>query len=176
MKSRRHSVHIAANAIPGEYPPGFALVEILVGIGITAVLLATFATLIVQSKKISRQSRDEFLALLYLREAVEITKDLEMSDWAEFENPDCQAPSVCHPAASGNVWKTFPDEETVGGIFHRTISFSGVYRDPAGFPNEIVASGGTLDPNTKKITATIAWNNGSENRTRSLETYVYQYP
>jgi hypothetical protein len=57
------------------------------------------------------------------------------------------------------------------GTFTRSLSTEVVYRDPV--THEIVATPGVLDPNTKKIHATISWNSGFENRTTTLDAYVY---
>ena len=155
---------------------GFSIIEAVVGVAISAVILVTFLTLIVASRQISRSNAEELKAALYLREAVEIARDLEVSDWAEFENVSCISPLVCHPAPSGGVWTYISGAEMLQGIYTRIISVSPVYRDkPANeYPNEIVDTPGVLDPDTKKITAAISWTSQWGAKNRQLETYVYK--
>ena len=155
---------------------GFSIIEAVVGVAISAVILVTFLTLVVASRQISRSNAEELKAALYLREAVEVARDLEVSDWAELENIVCVSPLPCHPESSGGVWTFTSGAETLEGIYARTISVSPVYRDkPADdYPNEIVETPGILDPDTKKITAAISWTGQWGGKQRQLETYVYK--
>lgn len=158
------------------FKQGFSIIEAVVGTAIAAAILVTFLTLIVSARQISRSNAEELRAALYLREAVEIARDLEASDFAEFENADCTAPGVCQISISGNAWTLTGGTQTLDGKYARTISVHPVYRDkPAEeFPNEIVASPGVLDPNTKKITGVVSWTGQWGMKSRQLETYVYK--
>jgi len=65
--------------------------------------------------------------------------------------------SRLYPQNIGGLWQIKEGEETVssGGIsFNRSFSFGGVQRDGSG---NIVASGGTDDPSTKKVTYEVKW-------------------
>jgi hypothetical protein len=59
------------------------------------------------------------------------------------------------------------------GKFNRTITVTDVQRDGA---NNIVASGGINDPDTKKVTSRVNWNfSPSRNNTVSLSTYLTNF-
>lgn len=64
-------------------------------------------------------------------------------------------------------WQLVPGTETIGA-FQRTIVFANVNRDGT---NSIVESGGTLDPDTKKVTVRASWNH----RGQSYQTQASAY-
>ena len=157
---------------------GFAMVEVIISLAIASVLVVAFQVLIVQAIKMATFSKNSFLATMYLREAIEVAKDLEQSDWAVFP-ATCppSAPQVYHPVDQGGSWGLAGGEESLeGGIYTRTIVVEPVFRSQLSFPNTIVFSGGVCDDDTKKVTATINWNDGTTPHTLNLETYVYKFP
>lgn len=54
---------------------------------------------------------------------------------------------------AGSSWSLLPGSENING-FTRKLTISDVFRDSVG---NIVASGGTLDPSTKKIQSLVSW-------------------
>ncbi|MDO8558300.1 MAG: type II secretion system protein [bacterium] len=157
---------------------GFALVEVIIGMGIAAFLLTTFSSIALQSKKVSRANMRNFKAALYLREAIEVAKDLEQTNWASFANPLCVSTPYCHPQAAGSTWTLAGAEELLDdGMFARTLSVSSVYRDPVTNAIDLAdPPTGALDPNTKKVTAAVRWDTGYVVRTGTLEAYIYNMP
>ena len=156
---------------------GFAIVEALISLSIALILLVSFQSLIIQIVKVDNVSEDSFLATMFLREVIEVSKDLEQSDFSSFPATcPSSAGSVYHPVINGENWQLDSGPEALlGGKYTRYFSVEPVFRDQLDFPNEIVLTGGVCDENTKKIIATINWNTGSVARTMSLETYVYNY-
>lgn len=151
------------------------MIEVMIGMGIAAVLLMGFAVLVIQSAKVSRANATELKATLYLREVIEALKDLEQSNWAAIVAAPCAAPFTCHPAAISNAWTLTAGEEALNdGTYTREFSTELVYRDAA--TGDIVELPGLLDPNTLKVSATIRWHNGITDRQMILETYVYNLP
>ena len=152
---------------------GFSILEVTISTAISAVLLITFLTLIFESKKAGASGKDDLKALLYLREAIEVSKDLEAANWAEMENPLCAFPAKCHPEISAGAWILVPGEEILESRFTRSVTFLPVYRSSAGFPNENVSAPGVLDPKTKKVSASVSWDSRYGNKSVNLEDYVY---
>lgn len=151
---------------------GFAMVEAMISLVVVALIIVTFQSLITQSIKINKVNELELKANLYLREAIEITKDLEVSDWNQLIQPACD--SACHPEIISNDWVLSAGEENnIDGTYTRNIRVRPVNRDQLAFPNQIVESGGVNDPNTKKVIVSIAWDNTLGPRNLTLETYVY---
>ena len=65
-------------------------------------------------------------------------------------------------------WMLLSGTETVGQ-FSRKIVFADVNRDVS---NNITQSGGTLDSNTKKVTATVSWTSHARTHEATLVIYL----
>jgi len=157
-----------------KHKEGFALIEIMVSTAAGILILVSFLTLAMQAKKISRINSEKLRATLYLREAIEIAKDLEISNWSELSEPACAAPLTCHPEIVAGAWQLLANEETLdNGFFRRSLSVFPVYRNRLEFPNEIVTTGGVLDPDTKKVRTDISWTDEFGAKTMNLEIYVH---
>ena len=154
---------------------GFAILEIVVSIAVSAMLLVSFMTLAIQTKKVGRTYTSELQAQLYLAEIIESAKDLEKSNWNEIADGSCGSPAICRPEISAGLWIFETGSEALdNGTFTRSLSVFEVQRNTLTFPNEIVESGGVVDPDTKKIIGAIYWNDGYNDRVLNLETYVYK--
>lgn len=131
------------------------MLEAIISIAIAGVVLLAFAELNIQSARISRVNMSEIRATLYLRELIEVTKDLEQSDWNGL-NMSCTAIAVCHPEISSNKWTLMSNVQPLeSGVYTRWIYLESV------------------DSITKKATAVITWHNGLTQRKMELQTYLY---
>ncbi len=152
----------------------FGMIEVLISLAIASIILVTFTSLNLYNIKISRANITKLKASMYLQELIEVSKDLEQSDWDAIVNSPCSA--ACHPQIQGGAWVLISGAETLDSdVYTRSVKFEEVHLDQLAFPNTIVASGGIVDPNTKKSIAEISWNDCFQNRTLTLETYVYNY-
>ncbi|OHA52882.1 MAG: hypothetical protein A3A97_04255 [Candidatus Terrybacteria bacterium RIFCSPLOWO2_01_FULL_40_23] len=172
---------------PRKNNEGFALIEVILSAALLATFGVAFQTLSIQSAKLSRLNQDKLKATMYLRELIEITKDLEQTNWTStgLGNLNCVSPKSCHPVinltTNPYTWELVEDDPgnpvfpNGDAAYTQSITIEPVNRDnPAVFPNEIVeAPSGSVDPNTKKITATIIRKNIPSPNTLTLETYVY---
>lgn len=153
---------------------GFGIIEALVGITIAALLLVAFTTLIWQTIRINSANTKDIKAIMYLQELIEIVKDLERSNPSEIFADYYPDPYICHPFISENKWILNDGEEpSLENTFTRSMKIENVSRDANNI--EEIYNRINNDPKTKKITATISWNNGFQDRTMNLETYVYDY-
>ena len=76
-----------------------------------------------------------------------------------------------YPKMSSDVpakWQLVQGEEQVEN-FTRTVEFQSVSRDSN---SDIVQTGGIVDPNTKKILATVSWQDRGSSRQVTLEMYL----
>ena len=152
----------------------FGMIEVLVSLAIASIVLLTFTSLNVYNIKVSRANITKLKASMYLQELIEAAKDLEQSDWDAIVNSPCS--TACHPQIQGDAWVLVSGDESLdNNTYTRSVKFEEVHRDQLAFPNIIVDSGGVIDPNTKKSIAEISWNDGFQDRTLTLETYVYKY-
>lgn len=141
---------------------GFTIIEILIVILIAGTALGSLFALYTISFKAIGQNEIKLQAVNLVGEALEITRALRDESW---DNLAILTPGAnYYPSKSGSNWVINPGIETQG-IFTRKIILENIYRD---INDNIVASGGTLDPNTKKITATVSW----PNQNISFSTYL----
>lgn len=154
---------------------GFIIIEAVIGVVLASIFLTAFLALNAQAIKFNQANISNFEADMYLNELIEVTKDLEQSDWCELTKPICSS-GPCHPdSGSAPEWELlFGTESLESNKFNRSVIISEVYRNQLAFPNNIVTGLGILDPNTKKITAQITWVDGSHSSI-ILETYAYNY-
>ena len=137
---------------------GFAIIEVLISMGIIAVLVIGFQSLIVRTVKTSRANQAEFQANLYLRAAIETAKALEQSPdgWDKFSAATCTTDNKCGFTENGTGWDINSGTELLDNLYTRSFIIE------------------TIESDIKKFTATIEWFNGISNRSLNLETYVYQ--
>lgn len=128
---------------------GHSLIELIVAIGLLALLLPALVLALLFSREGRPQQQQRQEALLLLKETLEIARSVRESDWTTFA-----VNGTYHPAISSNAWTLLNGPETVND-FTRQLIISDVYRNSSGV---IVASGGTIDLSTKKITTTVSWN------------------
>ena len=74
-------------------------------------------------------------------------------------------------AWNGTTWTSTTTDSFVDGTFERSFVLSNVYRNP----NEDISTTGTLDPNTKEVTVTIAWQQQGATTTRTLAAYITNF-
>lgn len=68
-----------------------------------------------------------------------------------------------------NTWKATTTNTFIDDIYDRVITLSLVYRDAS---DDIVASGGTLDSDTRLIRSSVSWKAGSATTTKFVSTYL----
>jgi len=127
---------------------GQALVEILVAMGIAAIILPAVFTGFITSSEGKVQAEARFDATNLLREAGEALRVVREAGWSNIATN-----GVYHPVISGNTWALSAGAETVGELT-RSIEISDI--DPT-------------DPSIKKITITVSWD--SLFQSSAVETY-----
>jgi len=128
---------------------GQSIIELLVVIGLAAVILPTVFMGIMSSREGRAQQRSRMQALSLLREAQDATRSFRDNDWKTFA-----VDGTYHPTLSNNAWVLSPNAETVNG-FLRQVVIADAYRDANG--NASIS--GTLDNSTKLVTITVSWTN-----------------
>lgn len=127
---------------------GQFLVEILIAIAVTSLVLPALFSGFISSRGGQAQTSQRAQAIALVKEAEEVIRSVREKDWATFATN-----GVFHPTVSGNSWTFTNGTETING-FTRSLTISDVYRDSNG---NIVTTGGTLDPSTKKIDISVTW-------------------
>lgn len=144
---------------------GQTLVEVLVAIGLSAIMLPALATALVASREGRAQESERLQATALLRETTEAMRSVREKGWSFIATN-----GTYYPTLSGNAWSLASGTQTTGN-FTRQIVISDVQRNSAG---AIVPSGGTLDPSTKKVVTTVSWTTPIPSNVSS-ETYYSRY-
>lgn len=137
---------------------GSLLIEVIIVMGLMALLLPALVGAIITTKQGEAQRDNRVQATGLLKEAIEAVRVVREDDW--------QAVAVngtYHPIVSGSTWALASGAETINGLL-REVVISDVQRNAAG---AIVASGGTIDPSTKKIDARVSWTEPSPGQVSS---------
>lgn len=135
-----------------KYQKGLGLVELIVVIGISALLLFAFSQIIFLSDFAVSRSENVTKALWLAEEAMEAARIFRnRTSWSSGGIGSLTVGASYYPQLVNNDWVLVPGEEIIAGSFKRIIRFDRVYRDA----NHNIASSGTEDAGSRKITITV---------------------
>lgn len=158
---------------------GVSIVELMVVvliIGVALGALLTFGTFSLRTASLLERTAQ---ASLLVQDAMEAVKNYrDNTEWDENDPADeydglglVATASPLHLALSEDVpprWRLLSGAETLG-IFTRQVVVEPVERDAQ---DDIVESGGALDPATRKVTVTVSWEERGAPRELEAITYV----
>ncbi len=145
---------------------GFSVVEVLLGAALFAVFASGALALLLQGLDADRLAEEESIASNYASEGIEALRSIKNQSFASLGTV---ASSGIDRVGVGGVW-AFSGASTSYGKYVRTVSVAPVARDGNG---NIVASGGTDDPLSRKVTSTVTWPvSVSRTNTISLVSFV----
>ncbi|MFA5126609.1 MAG: DUF2341 domain-containing protein [Patescibacteria group bacterium] len=130
---------------------GFSLVELLVAIGIFAILAAGVTYVVLSSYRNFFGGGDRQVVVQFAQEGMEAVKSMRDNSWQAFVAAAGAGNKGVVKNASG-LWEYSGTSNTLGTLT-RIIVVSDVQRDTS---YNIVASGGTNDPDTKKVLVTVS--------------------
>lgn len=128
---------------------GQSLVELLITMGLAAILLPALATGLIASRNGRAQQDLRLQAVAYLKQAQEAVRVVRDASWNNMTD------GTFHPIVSGTTWALASGTDTPAAGLIRQIVISDVQRDSNG---AITSFGGTTDPSTKKVVITLSWN------------------
>ncbi len=137
-----------------NFESGQSIVELLITIGLSAILLPALLTSMVSARQARPQQDQRLQAIGYLREAQEAVRAVRESSWSTFA-----VDGTYHPVINmDGTWSLASGQELINGFnFTRQIVISDVSRDS--ITGNIVTSGGVNDPSTKMVVSTVSWTN-----------------
>ncbi|MBI2087026.1 MAG: prepilin-type N-terminal cleavage/methylation domain-containing protein [Candidatus Zambryskibacteria bacterium] len=157
-----------SNLMDKNSSPGLTLVEVMIATAIILTFLVALIGTYNTFMKMAFASTDIVKAAYLAEEGIEVVKFLRNSSWEG--NILTLSPEVDYNLTfENNLWQATTTSIFIDGIFERKIIFSEVYRDPSA---QIVSSGGTLDPDTRMVTAIVSWKRGAATTTKSIPTYI----
>lgn len=144
---------------------GVSAIEILVVIAVVGIVFGSILSLATLSLKLSISIKKTSQANFLTQEIMEAVRNFR--DGISWDNDDPEdkydglgivtTGIAYHLEQSSDIpakWMLIQGEETVND-FSRKVVFDDVYRES--LTDNITTSGGYLDSNTKKVTATISW-------------------
>lgn len=137
------------------------LVELVMAIGIAAIILPAVIVGLVTSREGRPQQQQRAQATALLKETVNAVRSVRDTEWASFSTN-----GTFHPTIVNNRWTLASNAASASG-FTKQVLISDVYRDTSG---AITESGGTLDPSTKKADVSISW---SQPQLATLSATIY---
>lgn len=148
---------------------GLSIVEIIIASAIIAVCITGIVGAIQIYLKIVHQNAREAQAVLLLDETSEALQYLRDQSYDTY---------IFQPVLNTThtiMWNGTGYELSTSTILlpydmTRTVSFQEIRRDSS---DDIVSSGGTVDPDTRKAVITISWPYQGENKTLSSEMLIH---
>lgn len=144
---------------------GSLLVEVLVVVSIVTASLLVALNVTQKSIYLSRQSLNQSQVAFLLEEGAEAVRIIRDGAWTNVSS--LTNGTNYYPFFTGGTW-TLPTTSNTVGIFARKVVFSAVYRDSS----QNIASSGTLDIQTKLVTVTVSWLDGSQTMSKTLQFYL----
>jgi hypothetical protein len=145
---------------------GLSLVEVVIGTAISLIVIIGLVSAFTQFFKLSLSNIRNLQASLLAEEGIEAVKFLRDKGYSTYiKNLDA---STNYYLAFGDFWEATTTATSTGGLFYRTVRFEELTRDA----NKEIASSGTLDQDSKKVTVSVAFLAGGATSTKSISAYV----
>lgn len=136
---------------------GISVIEILIVIAVIAIALTSLLGVISYSIRISNLIRETTQANATAQEVMEAVRNFRDGTTWNTNGLGSLATGVAYyPKKSADIpakWTLVRGEEIING-FKRKVIFNEVQRDAS---DNIVETGGTNDPNAKKVTVFVSW-------------------
>jgi Tfp pilus assembly protein PilV len=147
---------------------GFGLIEVIIAAAIIVVgilaLIQGYTIYVSYAVANSHIVQSAYLA----EEGLEVMTLFRDNGWTANISP-LSTTTTYFLVFNGSKWATTTTPGYVDEVFERTINLQDVFRESDG---SIVESGGTYDPNTRKVTVAISHRQGSGTTTKSMSTYI----
>lgn len=146
---------------------GFGLLEVVIAVAIVAIFFWGLMNGLTSAVRLNQRNLRMTQASFLLNEGVEAVKMLRNSGWqAQIVTLTNNVPYRLH--WSGTTWQATSTPLLIDSIFDRRFVLSDAYRDG----NQDLASSGSVDSGTRKLTVTVSWRDHSATTTATSTTYI----
>ena len=152
---------------------GFGLIEILIVGAIIGVGFLAIISFLVFSRGVSFQITRNTEATSLAEEGMEAVRKLRDAGWTANIATQTSGTNY-YPVIDGdppNWTLSISNPGLINNLYTRTVVFADVYRDGS----DNIASSGTLDANTKKLTVTVSWQEDARSKKVVLTTYITNF-
>lgn len=130
---------------------GQSIIEVLLAMAFSLIFFPALFVMFFVSREGKAQQIERTRAVVLATEAEEAVRSIRGTGWSSLSV--YQNGVTYHPVNANSAWELQSGAEPIDS-FTRSVVFSPVNRDSSG---AIVASGGTSDPSTRKVTITVSW-------------------
>ncbi|MEK7081391.1 MAG: hypothetical protein AAB888_00310 [Patescibacteria group bacterium] len=145
---------------------GIGAVEIIIGAAIISLVLLSVGVAFQNSLKASRAIGKRVQASFLAEEGIEALRMLRDNNWQDIS--DLSDGGNYYLVWSAGAWATSTQNSFIDETFERKFTVLNTYRDG----NDDIAQSGSLDSNTKKVTASVSWREGFSTTTESISAYL----
>jgi len=129
---------------------GQSVVEVIIAISIIVIIAASSVVAVLGTFSTNRLGEEESQAAYLAAEGMEAVQSIRNQGWSGLTD------GTHGLINTSGVWEFSGSEDTdPSGKFTRTVEISPVIRN---LNEDIVSSGGAVDPDTKKVMSTVSWN------------------
>ncbi|MBI4084637.1 MAG: hypothetical protein HY431_01905 [Candidatus Levybacteria bacterium] len=144
---------------------GLSVIEVIIAASLFLIFSGGIVSVVLQGFDANRLGEEETIANQYAAEGIEAVRSIKNQAFSNLANS--LGTGVTRSGA--NIWTLSGSANTLNK-YTRVITIGDVQRDGNG---NIVASGGTIDPLSKKITSTVSWNvSAARSNSVALSTYL----
>jgi len=148
---------------------GFGMVEAVISVSIAASFIVILSGANFAYSTLAFGQSNKIQATFLAEEGLEAVRFLRDDSWKKNIEPFATGADY-FPAFTGTRWTLNPTSATsTVGIFERKVVFQPVSRDAS---DNIVASGGTVDPNTLLVMVRVSWQEKGRDYNKVMSTYI----
>lgn len=157
---------------------GFTLIEVLVACAIISISMFALMQTSQKGIQLSSFALKKSQASFLLEEGAEAVKSIRDNNWTTISNLSL-SPTRYHLFFNNGLsaWVLDTSSTSLVGSttvyplngFDRTVTISSVGRDSN---DDILESGGTIDPRTKKVTIEVSWSSSGVANSKNLSFYI----
>jgi len=156
---------------PIKKEKGVGLIEIIIVGAILAIAFIGIVSFLINSRGITFQNTRNTQATSLTEEAMEAVRSMRDESWAT-SIATLTSGTTYYPVISGNKWTLdTTNPGPINGLYTRTVVIEDINRDA----NDDIAGFGTADPNTKKVTAAVTWQENQVTKDVTLTTYITNF-
>lgn len=148
-----------------SYTKGFSVIEVLLAAALFLVFALGVVPTLLRGIGMNRLGQEETVATQYASEGMDAVRSIRNRSFQDLVETGGSGLAV----TGSGLWGFSGESDMFEDKYVRTVVIEGVQRNSGG---DIVDNGGTDDPQTKKVTVTVAWQSLSPEKSVILTTYM----
>jgi len=146
----------------------FGLVEVVIASALLTLIVVGIQVVTQSALETSKKNLKETKAAFLLTEGAEAMRILRDNAWSNVSTLSTSTSYYLTFSTSTNNWRATTSPNTIDNAYTRTVAVSDIVRDGS----DNIATSGTYDSGTKKVSVNVSWQTLSGTTTKSLELYL----